>query len=393
MTSDQLSHFNATEQVRTWINPMWPQNTQLKKTTSSEIYLQNLNASIEDLNGVVMQFANFNAQIQLASKLFHRYQVLGKINDAELALSHLQQIIDNDNANAQALITRATVLSSLHHFTDALSDLEKAQKLGIDETIIRQKKHEIHMATGDYQKLKNFNASDDLTKAKYALLNGEFVEASKHYQSAEWSYQGTNPFYLSWLQLQQGIAFLRYGDIEAAHHFFSIAHERFPQYYVVAEHLAETEMLLGNTHKAYDLYQIVSHQTQNPQFYAELAHAQKKLGYDEQSFASLNRAHQLFDDLIKKHPLTVSDHAVDFYIQQNNQEKALTLARDVLKNRKNIESWILMAATAFEANHRVEACWALQKSHEFGWQPIELIELSKAAKNQCPESIKTPLRP
>ncbi len=389
---EQISHIEGTEKVRAWINPMWPQTTKIKKTASSDRYLKNLNASIEDLNAVVTQFNNINAQIQLANKLYHRYQVIGKIGDIELALSHLQKAINKTDSNAQAFMARATILASLHHFTEALTDLDKALKLGIDEQVINQKKHEIHIATGDYHAFKNPETHDDhLTQAKYALLNGEFMTASRQYQMAEWSYQGSNPFYLSWLQLQQGIAFLRYGDIEAANHFFNTAHHRFPQYFVVTEHLAETELLLGNTHKAYELYQQVSKQTQNPQFYAELAGVEKQLGYSEQSLISLTKAHELFEHLINKHPLTISDHAVDFYTQQGNHTKALSLARDVLKNRKNIESWILMANTALQANHLVEACWALQKSQQFGWQPIELIELSNAAKNQCPAKIRSTL--
>ena len=373
------------ELVRSWINPQWPQSTQVYHTTGSSIYLANLNASISSLDRVYGNRPVARIGTPLADKLYHRYGILGRLEDAETALSIIRQVIMQPGATAESYVTLANILTGFHLFSDALAALDHAREMGRNPEQLDNLSREINIALGNY----HFSAAGNtgyrgiVATAQEALLQGDFVLASTHFRQAELSYRGTNPYVLAWIQLQQGIAFLRYGDTRTAHHFFDLAHSRIPEYYLATEHLAEAEMLLGNLSTAQLHYQQVSVQTGNPQFHAQLARVHALLGNIAASQQSIALANSGFDRLLASHPQTIGDHAVNFYLSQGQGDRALVLARGNLQNRQNIESWILLANTALAVNERAEACNAWSSAIQSDAHPVEITRLTERMAGLC----------
>ncbi len=367
------------EEVKQLISPRWPQSHKRYKTTDSRIYLANLQSSINVFERMYNNTKSAQYGTQLASKLYFRYRLLGDFNDAIKALNLINMVSLDSHANAQTYLTLASIQSGFHQFKDALNSLSKAQELGINNKGLKELENEIRYSLGSYQNLNVVLKNDEinsLTKAKYALLNNEFKQASLYYRKAMNTYKDTDPFKLSWLQLQQGIAFLRYGDMQAAKVFFTQAHQRFPEYYLVTEHLAETEYLLGNLTHAKKLYQQVITQTNNPEFYAQLAKVEALLGHNAASQKALSQAQQKFDLLTQTYPTATGDHAVQFYLDNKQKQKALFLAQTNLKNRKNIESYELLIKTAMANNNQQLACETYKQANRLNVRPLEFYQLS-----------------
>ena len=376
---------NDLELVRSWIDAQWPQSKQVYKTTSSEIYLANLNASISSLDRLITDKLAVRTGTQLADKLYHRYKILGRFTDAEAALSIIRQLTRQPEAGATSFLSLAGILAGFHLFNDALAALDHAVALGGDAGRIADLSREINTAIGIYQFPTDISRGypDHITTAQQALLGGDFVLASTHFRQAELSYRGTDPYVLAWIQLQQGIAFLRYGDSRTANYFFKLAHERMPEFYLVTEHLAETEFLLGELTAAEQLYKQVSEQTGHPQFYYQLARVQALLGDLTASQRSSALASAGFDQLAARYPLAMGDHAVNFYLQQRQGDKALSLARKNLANRHNIESWILLANTALAVKADEEACQAYSSAIQLRVHPVEMDRLTERIAGLC----------
>jgi tetratricopeptide (TPR) repeat protein len=371
--------------VRSWITPQWPQSKMVYRTTSGKIYITNLNASISSLERIFTNRPTANTGIPLADKLYHRYKILGRLEDAETALSTIGLVTAQPDATSDSYLVLAKILTGFHLFTDAVTALERATILNGKTEQIASLAREIDMATGNYppRALTNNNYRQLITNAHLSLLQGDFMEASSNLRKAELGYSGTNPYVLAWIQLQQGIAFLRYGDVQTANHFFNLAHTRLPQYYLATEHLAESELLLGNTEAARQLYQSVSEQTKSPVFYAQLAKAQAMLGDDSGSQHSASLARAGFQDLLELHPESVGDHAVTFYLDQGENKMALKIARQNIGIRHNFESWIMLAESALATGEIAEACDAWSAANQLGVHPVELRTLAGTMTGTC----------
>lgn len=365
--------------VKKWISNQWPKSDSQYKTTNSKIYLANLNSSIEVFNRLYEQTSKAQHGAQLASKLYLRFRILGDFNDAIDSLTLINDVSTKTINDANIFITQASIQSGFHQFDSALTSIRKANELGVMKTRASQLESEINYSLGyyvPYESLINDPQIENIIKAKYALLNNNFKQASQYLKKEMDDFNDTDPFKLSWLNLQQGIAFLRYGDLASAKIFFSAAHNRFPEYYLATEHLAETEFLLGNLEVAKTLYEEVIKQTENPEFYAQLAKVEDQLGYQNTSKITLSQAQIKFDKLIQSYPEAIGDHAIQFYIDNNQVVKALDLAKLNLENRKNIESYQLLIKSALASNEPLLACNTYKQAMNINVTPIELIQLS-----------------
>ena len=366
---------NEIKTVTSWISPQWPKSNQQYKTTHSTIFISNLQSSIAVFKKLYSKTKKPIHGAQLAQKMYFRYRVLGDFNDAVNALNLINKLVEEQPKTPSIYLIHATILSGFHEFDKAIIALETAKQYGMKQKAIQKLKQEILFSLGQYEDYKTVisKKGNNLNKAKYALLNNHFKQASYYYKLEMDTYRDTDPFKLAWLQLQQGIAFLRYGKYDTAKLFFETAHKRFPKYYLVTEHLAESEFLLGNFEKARKLYQQVSKQTQNPEFFAQLAKIELKLKHPQKANMYLTTAKNKFDNLTQKFPKATGDHALQFYLNNKQEAKALNLAQININNRKNIESYLLLAKAA-KANHldKLEKK-ALKLALKLKAMPIELL--------------------
>src|SRR5688572_8540954 len=81
------------EAARVAPDPSWPLDTGAYRTTSAELYLGNVDARIAELRRIVAERDRNEHRTALAGSLYHRYRVLGRLEDAEEALRLLDAAV------------------------------------------------------------------------------------------------------------------------------------------------------------------------------------------------------------------------------------------------------------------------------------------------------------
>ncbi len=369
-------------------DPSWPLTTASYRTTSGAIYLGNLDARIEELQRIVAERDMAVHRTSLAGSLYHRYRVVGRLEDAEEALRLLDAAVATEPAVAEHRQMRAVVRSGFHRFTEALEDLDAAAAAGAREESLHKTRREIRLALGDYAQLReDFAHSTELAadfdelahRADLRLQQGDPMGADFLYRAAQTQFRDVNPVPLAWLHVQQGIAHLRYGNVLEARRFFAAAHERLPQYYLATEHLAECETRLGNFDVARRLYREVIAQTANPEFVAALAGLERAAGNTAAADRLTQDAERGYSDLLERNPAAYAQHAAEFFIEIGKPERADALARENLQLRQDVGSWILLAQTAQAIGDDARACDARAHAVETALRPPELSDLDALA--------------
>ncbi len=373
------------------VDPSWPIALTAYRTTSADIYLGNLDASIAEMQRALAERDEPEYRTALAGSLYHRYRIVGRVEDAEEALRLLDAAVAAEPKQARHRQLRAVVLSAFHRFPEALADLDAAEESGVRAADLRSTRREIQLALGEYDKLREeFARSHELVhdfaelahRADLRVAQGDLAGATFMYRAAQAEYREVNPFPLAWLHLQQGIAYLRFGEVENARRFFAAAHERMPTYYLATEHLAETETLLGNYERARELYLGVIEQTGNPEFTAALSQLERKAGNRNRAEQLQKEAEAGYTDLLRRNPSAYAQHAAEFFIDIGKPERADELAKQNLAIRQDIGSWILRATTAHAAGDKPAACAAKANALATGLKPLELREL-EALRLRC----------
>ena len=363
----------------------YPLTPEQRATTSSGIYLGNLNARIEVLDAQLQRAGDASVRGNLAGALLLRFRILGRLADGERALDLAAAAAAAAPDIPDLQLVNAAALSAFHRFADAEQALTRAQAAGAAEQNLKSVRRDLWMAQGHYDRLhEDFEHSDEPVadfyelahRADLRLMQGDLDGASRWYRTAQDFYQDVDPLPLAWLYSQQGIALLRHGHYAQARTFFAAAHQRLPEYALATEHLAECEWKLGNVEAARELYRAVIAQTDNPEFMAALADLEDAA--DNTSIAATERdnARAGYRGLLARHRAAYAQHAAEFMLGIGENDEALALARENIELRQDIGSLILLARSAEAAGEHGEACAAAARAQATGLKPPELAEIA-----------------
>lgn len=363
----------------------YPLTAEQRATTSSGIYLGNLDARIDVLQAQLQGAADASVRGNLAGALLLRFRILGRLTDGERALELAAAAAAAAPEIPELHLVNAAALSAFHRFSDAEQALMQAQTAGAAEQNLKSVRRDLWMAQGRYELLReDFEHSDEPVadfyelahRADLRLMQGDLDGASRWYRTAQDFYQDVDPLPLAWLYSQQGIALLRHGHYAQARTFFAAAHQRLPEYYLATEHLAECDTQLGQLDQARQLYQAVIRQTQNPEFMAALADLEDHAGNSAAAAAARQNARAGYDALLARHHAAYAQHAAEFLLDIGEHDEALVLARENLVLRQDVGSLILLARSAEAAGAHDEACAAAARAQATGLKPPELEEIA-----------------
>ncbi len=379
--------------VPAFVDPRWPISVEDYPTTSEAVYLGNLDARISEFERALAGNPPASVRNQLASALYHRFKIIGKVEDAERATALLDDAVRQEPEEASHRVLRAIVRSAFHRFAEAEADLAVAAKSGPAPEISQQQR-EIDLALGRYDRLEGeFGAGLPPTsdfyelvhRADLAVMQGDFDKANLLMRAAQLDFRDVSPVPLAWLHVQRGIASLRFGDIASAKTFFASAHQRMSRYFLATEHLAEVEAELRNFDIARKLYIDVIEQTGNPEFIAALAGLESAAGNKAESERLNADAKSAFAALYARHPDAYAQHYAEFLLETGDADKALELAERNIELRQDVGSWILLAQAAEAAGRSTRACEAFRRAAATGRTPPELAELH-ALGPRCAQS-------
>ncbi len=372
----------------------WPVSPQDYRTTSGNLYLGNLDARIDTLQALASKDPDGDASraADLAASLYHRYRIRGRLEDAERALRWAERAVAA-GPSSRALALRAAIQLGLHDFAAAQADLDALDHLEPRTATSTDLRLQLDLALGRYEQLgEELARASELSGDFYRLvlrgnllvLRGDLSAASRQFRFAQSLYRDVDPMPLAWLHVQQGIALLRFGHIADARRFFAAAHARLPEYALAAEHLAETEALLGNAARARELYLQVIAQTGNPEFMAALAELERSEGETQRAAELQQSALDVYEQWLARHPSAFAQHAAEFFVAIEQAPRALALARQNADLRQDIGSLILLAEAADAAGHGAAACAAWQRVDSFiGLEPPEKSGLRLRLAGRC----------
>jgi tetratricopeptide (TPR) repeat protein len=336
-------------------------------TTSGVLALVNLQAQIDGLQQrAAAGGLAVSSRVLLIELVALRGQVLGCIADYERAEELAEQLTRDAPTDALAFIARAHTRATFHRFKDALSDLDDAQRLGADPTVVEAERAAIFQAVGRYDdaltiyrdaadRRANFNSLGAL--ATLYAERGETTAAERLFDESRDRYRGVSPFPLALLDFQRGLMWLTHGDLQQARAWFSAAHRRLPVYVPAQGHLAEVEAALGEIEAALAHLHPLTISSDDPDYAAQLARILNKVGRLEEASCWRARAAARYDELIARHPEAFADHAAEFWLEAGaDPQRALWLAQKNVEVRQTPRAHELLRRATRETCSGLSIC-------------------------------------
>jgi tetratricopeptide (TPR) repeat protein len=321
--------------------------------TDGTIALLNLRAQIDGLEWDVRTGdASIESRVGLIDLITLRGLILGHIADYERADEMAEQLVRDAGTDGTSFVARARTRAVFHRFPDALDDIDRAERFGLDVTITNRDRAAIVQALGRYDEALAIREEAADRRANFenvAALVGLYTEigdsdaAERLYAESRRRYRGVSPFPLALLDFHLGLMWMNKGQLEDARMSFDTARRRVPAYAPAQGHLAEVEAELGESESALARLRSLAASSDDPDYAAQLARILRDAGCSQ--FRHWRRlAAARYDELVASHPEAFADHAAEFWLTAGaDPEKALPLARMNIEIRKTPRAYDLLA--------------------------------------------------
>jgi tetratricopeptide (TPR) repeat protein len=327
--------------------------TQLP-VTDGTIALLNLQAQIHGLKpDGTRGHATVESRVALIELLTLRGLILGHIADCQRAAAIAEQVVRDSATDRTALLARARTRAVFHRFTDALADVDRADRLSLDAETTNRERAAIFQALGRYdealairEKAADRRASFENVAALVGLYaeRGESDAAERMYAESRRWYRGVSPFPLALLEFQLGLMWMEKGRWDDARTLFDAARRLVPAYAPAQGHLSEVEAELGDIEAAVARLYSLAVSSDDPDYAAQLARILGDAGRADEAQHWCRLAAARYDELVASHPEAFADHAAEFWLAAGaNPDKALRLARMNVEVRKTPRAYGLLA--------------------------------------------------
>ncbi len=338
--------------------------------TDGTIALLNLQAQIAGLEPDVRHgHTSIETRIGLIELITLRGLILGHIADYERAEEIAEQLVRQAAADGTAFVARARTRAVFHRFTDALDDLDRAERLSLDVEITNRERAAIFQAVGRYDEalaIREEAADRRSSFENVAALVGLYAErgqidaAERMYSESRRRYRGVSPFPLALLDFQLGLMWMSEGRLVEARTSFDAAQRQVPAYAPAQGHLAEVEAEVGEIESAVARLNSLAASSDDPDYAAQLARILREAGRADESRQWSRLAAARYDELVSSHPEAFADHAAEFWLAAGaNPEKALRFARMNVDVRRTPRAYGLLAeairATNQDCNNNLQA--------------------------------------
>jgi tetratricopeptide (TPR) repeat protein len=309
--------------------------------------------------------ANLDAQIAQShddagaiSLLLQRSRFLGDYTVFE----RVAELTETHGSTPVELLRRARARAAVHRFIDALSDIDKARRLGARSISVDSQRASVLAALGraedglaDVERAASSRpdfATHTALAGAYAAL-GRLDEADKLYARALDELDTTLPFPYAAIWFARGVMWSEQaGDQRRGAEMYAQALRYLPQYVAANIHMAEIEFGQGDFAAAARRLEPIAATSEEPEALAVLSEAHVRSGKNELGRREAEQAANRFESLLSRQPLAFADHAAEFYLRSgSNPERAYALARLNLSARQTRRAYLL-AARAAEASRR-----------------------------------------
>jgi len=358
-------------------------------TNGFELELARLNQSINTLQKRSIDRPNsWLPRENLSIALLNRGRLTGNVEDYVAAQIALQSAFDISGELAGPTLTRASLNYSMHRLPEVEVDLTRAEAgmLPSQETLrtIAGLRGDVLLHSGRYVDAKAMyeqteekypNSSTAINLAFFNIALAEFDQAESWFKIAEDRVVGRSAYLRAWLKLQLGILDLEQGQWKQAYHHYDKARSLFPGHWLIEEHIAEIEALLGYARKAEKKYRDLIERTDSPVLMTALADIlqDRDNASDSDEAAALTlRAKEKLEQTMVVAPELMSGHALDFFLQSDEVELALTLALEDYRLRPGGTAAISLAQAYALTDQPSEALSLIEKVLATPYRSAEL---------------------
>jgi tetratricopeptide (TPR) repeat protein len=328
------------------------------RTTSADIWLENLDGTIAELERLVRarpEILQNTRKLAAARHLRGRFR--GDLDEIASGIDALTSCIESDPDDAECVLMRAEQEQSLHRFAQARADLALAKSRGADPTRIEDLEAELDWNDGRYDRAiarirsarrERPSTATWIREAQLDYELGADAEGETAFERAEDAVTDTSPFIVAHLNVQRGIQLALRGKLDEACVFFREAVERLPTYVAAKEHLAEALQKLGRDDEATTIYEEVVRLSDDPEFLHALAALYAKRGRPGDARNLEAKARTRYDELLEKYPEAMYWHASEFFMSTGEKKTALELLRKNVGLRPNSASLVALARAELE---------------------------------------------
>jgi tetratricopeptide (TPR) repeat protein len=307
-------------------------------TTAGVLALLNLEAQIDgQQRHATAGRLDVGARAELIELIALRGHVLGRIADYEWAEMLADKLARDAPSDGVSFIARARTRATFHRFTDALADLDEAQRLEADPPVVNAERAAIFQAIGKYDQALTIYRHAAERRADFHSLGamatlcaecGKTDAAERFFDESRERYRGVSPFPMALLEFRRGLMWMMQGDLHRARIWLSAAHYRLPAYAPAQGHLAEVEAALGEIDSAIARLRQLTTSSDDPDYAAQLARILGDVGRLDEAREWRAIAAKRYDELIAHHPAAFADHAAEFWLEAGaDPKRALRFAR------------------------------------------------------------------
>lgn len=333
--------------------------------TSGRIALANLSAEIESLERRRAQRATFEELERLATLLFIRGDVLGRIADHDRA-----EQVTNEAALCVPDIgtlfyARSRLAERFHRFDEASRLLQQAQVAGYPQREIDTATAALRQAVGKYDEalvLRARLAKEDrrlhTLGALASLLAemGQWARAEACYRAALEADTGSSPLPCSQLLFEWAVSAMRSGELDRAEKIFGGLQSVLPEHVPGRGHRAEVALARGQLNVALTLIAPLVETSDDPEYRAVYAEILEARGERETAAIQVQLATARYEELLARRPEAYADHAASFFMGIGAcAPRAVDLARLNLRLRDTPRSRRLLLKALVTAQ-RAAAC-------------------------------------
>lgn len=260
-------------------------------------------------------------------------------------------------------------------WTDARARAQLAADLAFDAG-------ELRIAESLYRDLLNsaFSVSALVRLANVHEAQGHPEEAKALFAEAERRDRSGDSAQRAWLKLRRGHVAFHQGRWDEARATYLAANEVLSGWWLVEEHLAEVEALLGDVERARQRYASMIAHTGLPEMMDALAYLEGSHGATERASGLRSAARSIYESRLRQFPDAASGHALGHFLDADDAiPRALELAERQYTQRRNGESTVAVARARWRAGRAEDACAAVDAARAEGWGSAELTWMA----SQC----------
>lgn len=349
-----------------------PRTNDELATTSADIYLENLDGQIVELERLVREQPKNVANVKrLAANVHQRARFRNDPREIARGIALAGECVALAPTDPGCLLLRAEGEQSIHRFAAARADLEAARTLGAEPSRVRAMEADLDWNDGRYDRAipaireARKSAPSTATWIREAQLEhdlGHEAEADAAFERAEDAITDTSPLVVAHLDLQRGIQKVQTGKLEEACVFFREAIARVPDHVAANEHLAETLRLMGRPAEAAAIYEKVVRLSDDPEFAHALAGLRREAGDTKAADALEAKAKARYEELLVAFPEAMYWHASEFFLDTGDTKRARDLLRKNAELRPNGTSYAALARAEHLAGDHAAAKIALDRA-------------------------------